>query len=105
MRQCIVFLSIMMVGLFTTNCKKQADPSWEFSTLPASVKTNFFDRERGEHVLVDPDYKIWGLSVIKWKDGKYHAYYSRWPDSPKPGCHIPKLLTLWPTIRRALSVL
>ncbi|RED93011.1 glycoside hydrolase family protein [Marinoscillum furvescens] len=29
--------------------------------------------------FIDPDYHIWGASVIKGDDGKYHMYYSRWP--------------------------
>ena len=27
----------------------------------------------------DPDYWVWGSSVIKGEDGKYHLFYSRWP--------------------------
>lgn len=27
------------------------------------------------------DYMIWGTNILKGKDGKYHAIYSRWPQS------------------------
>lgn len=49
--------------------------------LDTSVKDNFFQNQLSSNVLVDPDYRIWGLSVMKWKDGKYHGYYARWPES------------------------
>jgi len=28
--------------------------------------------------FIDPNYHIWGASVVKGKNGKYHMYYSRW---------------------------
>ncbi|TYA71754.1 glycoside hydrolase family protein [Seonamhaeicola marinus] len=28
--------------------------------------------------FIDPNYHIWGASVVKGYDGKYHMYYSRW---------------------------
>lgn len=33
------------------------------------------------HVFVDPGYRIWGMAVIQWSDGKYHGYYARWPEA------------------------
>lgn len=48
-----------------------------FDTLSSVVKDDFFNHSKNKHVLVEPDYYVWGLSVIEWK-GKYHAYYSRW---------------------------
>lgn len=49
--------------------------------LDPAVKEHFFHRQVSSSVLVDPGYRIWGFSVMKWKDGKYHGYYSRWPES------------------------
>jgi len=48
-----------------------------FAALPTNAVDSFFRYKKTEQVLVDPDYYIWGLSVIKWND-EYHAYYSRW---------------------------
>ena len=48
-----------------------------FDRLSTSVKDNFFNHNKSKHVLVEPDYFVWGLSVIEW-NGKYHAYYARW---------------------------
>ncbi|MGJ8693867.1 MAG: glycoside hydrolase family protein [Thalassotalea sp.] len=28
--------------------------------------------------FIDPDYYIWGASMVKGKQGKYHLFYSRW---------------------------
>ncbi|UII75353.1 glycoside hydrolase family protein [Flagellimonas sp. HMM57] len=30
------------------------------------------------HIKISQDYHIWGASVVKGYDGKYHMYYSRW---------------------------
>jgi len=47
--------------------------------IDTSVKDHFFQMQSAANVLVDPGYRIWGLSVVRWTDGKYHAYYARWP--------------------------
>lgn len=31
-----------------------------------------------EYKFIDPDYHIWGATVVKGYEGKYHMYYSRW---------------------------
>jgi hypothetical protein len=49
----------------------------KFGTLPVAVKANFNQQQSSAHVLVEPEYYVWGTSVVKWND-KYHAYYSRW---------------------------
>ena len=51
--------------------------------IPVEAKVNFLKRKVSANVFVDPDYYIWGMSVIKWKDGKYHGYYARWPKHTK----------------------
>ena len=48
--------------------------------LPLAVKGNYFARKLSPQLLADPSYRIWGTTVIKWTDGKYHAYYARWPE-------------------------
>lgn len=76
---------LMVLILFPTDLTAQQNKvnqpiPWEFIGLPQSVKQNFFSRNRDAHVLVDPGYRIWGMAVIKWDDGKYHGYYARWPE-------------------------
>lgn len=34
-------------------------------------------------VLKDPNYFIWGASMVKGDDGRYHLFYSRWPKAEK----------------------
>ncbi|EDM29450.1 hypothetical protein LNTAR_16908 [Lentisphaera araneosa HTCC2155] len=51
----------------------------KYFKLDANVQSDFYAQKTNPHVLVDPDYFIWGMAVIKWNDGKYHSYYSRWP--------------------------
>lgn len=36
----------------------------------------------------DPDYWIWGSSVIKGEDGKYHMFASRWSKEVSFGCWV-----------------
>jgi hypothetical protein len=49
----------------------------QFGTLPTSAVDSFFNLSKTDQVLVEPNYYVWGLSVVKW-NGEYHAYYSRW---------------------------
>lgn len=52
-------------------------------SVPAAAKAGFLKGQTTAHALVDPDYLVWGMSVIRWTDGKYHGYYSRWPRNTK----------------------
>ncbi len=67
----------------TSNSKKVKSVEIEdyaslaFSQLPVSAVDSFFNYSKTKQVLVEPDYFVWGLSVVKW-NGEYHAYYSRW---------------------------
>lgn len=47
--------------------------------IPADSRTAFEAQRPAPHVLADPDYFCWGLTVIHWTDGKYYGYYARWP--------------------------
>lgn len=53
----------------TENKKLGADIAFNELIMPVSKQTCF----------KDDDYHIWGSSVIKGEDGRYHLYYSRWP--------------------------
>ena len=71
----IYFLSFHSIGY----AQQPIKADWQFKEIPSSVKTDFFNDKRNAHVLVNPEYRIWGMAVIKWNDGKYHGYYARWP--------------------------
>ncbi|WP_211324151.1 family 43 glycosylhydrolase [Echinicola strongylocentroti] len=33
------------------------------------------------NIISEENYNVWGTNIVKGKDGKYHAIYSRWPKS------------------------
>jgi len=76
MRQALLLILVLAVFPWDRAC---ADERIVPKPLPASVVDDFANHRRGPHVLADPDFRIWGLSVIRWSDGKYHGYYGRWP--------------------------
>jgi len=47
--------------------------------IPAAARVAFHAQQLAPHVVADPDYYCWGLTAFRWKDGRVHAYYSRWP--------------------------
>jgi hypothetical protein len=56
-----------------------ADASgYRAETIPVSVRDAFKTGETAPHLLAETDQFIWGTSVTRWSDGKYHAYASRW---------------------------
>jgi predicted GH43/DUF377 family glycosyl hydrolase len=42
-------------------------PGLEIGAVPTTAKFS------------DPDYQIWGASMVEGDDGKFHLFYSRWP--------------------------
>ncbi len=32
-------------------------------------------------ILKDPNYYVWGASMVQGEDQRYHLFYSRWPKS------------------------
>ncbi len=47
--------------------------------LPAARKTLFRKWEKGPGLFVEKGWYVWGGSVIRGKDGRFHMFYSRWP--------------------------
>ena len=41
---------------------------------------NRFEAVSEDNILRKPGYHNWGSSIIKGEDGKYHLFYSRWPE-------------------------
>ena len=46
--------------------------------IPVESRASFYQQKTAAHVVAEKDYYCWGMSVIRWSDGKYHAYYARW---------------------------
>lgn len=47
--------------------------------LPASSRVHVDSNTCGPFVTADPDWYVWGGSVIRGEDGRYHMFGSRWP--------------------------
>ena len=54
-------------------------PCYQFEPLDMSVRDAFRAGRAMAHILAEPGWLVWCNSVIRWTDGKYHAYYARWP--------------------------
>lgn len=81
---CLALTALLFLACKTGLNFKSKDPvikrdynNLQFTKLPKSIKAHFKNSAISSHVLVDPDYYVWGTSVVKWNN-KYHAYYSRW---------------------------
>ncbi len=66
-----MFYRISLIVFIFFGCYNSVQKKVQFSDkLAASVKEGGFKME---------DYWVWGASVIKGNDGKYHMFASRWP--------------------------
>ena len=54
---------------------------YRFEPLESSVREAVLSGRSIPHVLSDraEGFRTWCNSVIRWRDGTYHAYYARWP--------------------------
>ncbi|MBK3518895.1 glycoside hydrolase family protein [Carboxylicivirga marina] len=85
--QKLLLYAFCIIGVFSCKNYSSSDKvndlkcltykNLSFDTLSTAVKDNFFKHLTSAHVLAEPGYYVWGVSVIKWQ-GEYHAYYSRW---------------------------
>lgn len=71
----LLCFSLVFMGCQKTNRETLPQPQ----SIPSEARSQFLARQTGSHVLADPDYFIWGLTTLRWKDGKIHGYYARWP--------------------------
>ncbi len=67
-----VILSILCVGCGTQNQEPAAELDFTQLLPETFAKANVIEYD---------DYNNWGTNIVKGKDGKYHAIYSRWPKS------------------------
>jgi hypothetical protein len=65
----------------TTSSEGDKTVSISPTPIPSVARESFVKRSLSPHVLADPDYYVWGMTTLRWKDGKIHGYYSRWPKS------------------------
>lgn len=76
-----LFFAAIPAGAGEANCDGNKTMSISPAAIPSVARESFRQQSRTPHVLADPDYYIWGLTALRWKDGTIHAYYARWPKS------------------------
>ncbi len=86
-------MKLLYYGLFIAtilNCTapKNKDLSTVAQPINAVINGNILE---GPSVLNDPNRFVWGGSVVKGDDGKYHMLYSTW----ECGDSIPQFTTSW----------
>ncbi|WP_420602919.1 glycoside hydrolase family protein [Flagellimonas sp.] len=68
--------------LLTVSCKEKKERQKEVNNPSQQlVLSNLVQPTPLHSVLKDPNYYIWGASMVEGDDQKYHLYYSRWPKS------------------------
>lgn len=70
MMRILIFISVWILSSVSQTSQAQFDFA---KMIPEKLdKANIIQEE---------DYNVWGTNILKGKDGKYHAIYSRWPKS------------------------
>lgn len=65
------FVSTLVIGLIMITNHSFSQTDFDFKELLPDK----FDKE---NIIQEADYNVWGTNILKGKDGKYHAIYSRW---------------------------
>jgi len=83
-------LVILIVIYFLNSCTNITTHELNVKAAPVDAKTDG-DFLKGPSVLNDPERFVWGGSVVKGVDGKYHMLYSTW----ECGDSIPAFTDSW----------
>lgn len=84
-----VFINLVCLLL---GCRDNIRKESSLAVLPAPVQAKIEGNVlAGPSVLNDPDRFVWGASVIKGEDGRYHMLYSTW----ECGDSFPKFSDSW----------
>lgn len=68
MRFYYLLIILMLCSMFS---RTSAQSNFDFKELLPDK----FDKN---NIIQEDDYNVWGTNILKGKDGKYHAIYSRW---------------------------
>ena len=81
---------IIFLLVFISACEGEKQIPFQVEALPvdATMRENILV---GPSVLNDPNRFVWGASVLKGEDGRYHMIYSTW----ECGDSIPKFSNSW----------
>ena len=83
-------LVILVLACFLTSCTNQSSREISVKAIPIDAKKEG-DFLKGPSVLNDPHRFVWGGSVVKGDDGRYHMLYSTW----ECGDSIPAFINSW----------
>ncbi|WP_010134582.1 family 43 glycosylhydrolase [Ochrovirga pacifica] len=64
----------LVIGVFFVTKQSTAQDNFNFSELLPEK----FDKS---NIIKEKEYNVWGTNILRGKDGKFHAIYSRWPKS------------------------
>lgn len=83
MRKKPLILLILILIVITSCKEKKQDKQKAFATKSnAELDLSKFIQPVPLHsVLKDPNFYVWGASMVKGEDQQYHLFYSRWPKS------------------------
>lgn len=76
---------IIITTVFLTNCKQKIEQdNLDFQKLMQPIQGELDPKAsisgfKSPNVFDSSDYFIWGASVVKGKDNRYHMFYARWP--------------------------
>lgn len=65
------YIILTVLGILFLSNKVHAQEEFNF----AELLPDKFDKS---NIIQEKDYNVWGTNILKGKDGKYHAIYSRW---------------------------
>ena len=83
-------LSILLLLYLFTGCTQVPEKTFKFKAGPIDARVEG-EVLSGPSVLRDPDRFVWGGSVIKGEDGRYHMLYNTW----ECGDTIPQFTDSW----------
>ncbi|MCK3682778.1 glycoside hydrolase family protein [Maribellus sp. YY47] len=84
----LLFLALLPVIFLACSGQKETELQIRALPIDAELKENTLE---GPSVLNDPDRFVWGASVVKGEDGRYHMLYSTW----ECGDSIPAFSDSW----------
>jgi hypothetical protein len=81
-------LMLFVANVFLWSCNENKTLTIHPLPIDATIQGDILE---GPSVLNDPDRFVWGGSVLKGDDGKYHMLYSTW----EAGDSVPKFTDSW----------
>lgn len=89
-----ILVAVQLIAGCRTESGQNSTSFFQLQSIDAKLDSVEGCRQiTGPSVLSDPDRFVWGASVAKGDDGRYHMLYATWPS----GSEIPPFSTSWLT--------